>query len=384
MNKKNIYLMYAIAFFQGIVLYATISTLYREQRGLTLSDYAIIESFSYFFMLAFEIPFGFIADRIGYKKTLALSNGVYFLSKVVFWQAHGFGLFLLERFLMSIAFAGLSGVDTSVIYLSSEKDKTQKNFGWYASFGTAGMLTGCAVFTLFLSNDFSGCAFGTMISYGIAFLLTLFIDEVKGKAEGDERITVSNLLDTIKISIKDVKFLGFLLAAALLGNASWLISVMLYQDKYLLLGINEQQMGIITIGISIAGLFSFASDFFTKKLGKCKFLSLLCIVMCIASVWMGYTEFAFIAIICHFLVDVGYGLVTPLINEIENERVSVQDRATQLSVYGMIVDVISIVISIITSRVADISLTALFVFAAIEFGIAIVLVVGGKGYLKNK
>ena len=49
----------------------------------------------------------------------------------------------------------------------------------------------------------------------------------------------------------------------------------------------------------------------------------------------------------------------------------------------MIVDVISIVISIITSRVADISLTALFVFAAIEFGIAIVLVVGGKGYLKN-
>ena len=42
------------------------------------------------------------------------------------------------------------------------------------------MLTGCAVFTLFLSNDFSGCAFGTMISYGIAFLLTLFIDEVKG------------------------------------------------------------------------------------------------------------------------------------------------------------------------------------------------------------
>lgn len=45
-NKKNIYLMYAVTFFQGIVLYATISTLYREQRGLTLSDYALIESFS--------------------------------------------------------------------------------------------------------------------------------------------------------------------------------------------------------------------------------------------------------------------------------------------------------------------------------------------------
>ena len=40
-----------------------------------------------------------------------------FLSKIVFWQATGFSGFLLERIMLSVVTAGLSGVDTS-IYIS--------------------------------------------------------------------------------------------------------------------------------------------------------------------------------------------------------------------------------------------------------------------------
>lgn len=45
---------------------------------------------------------GYVADRIGYKKTLLVCNIVYVLSKVVFWQATGFGGFLVERLLLSV------------------------------------------------------------------------------------------------------------------------------------------------------------------------------------------------------------------------------------------------------------------------------------------
>lgn len=373
-NKKNLYLMYTIAFFQGFVLYATISTLYREQRGLSLSDYAIIESFSYFFMVAFEIPFGFIADRIGYKRTLVLSNGMYFLSKLVFWKAYGFGMFLLERFLLSVAFAGMSGVDTSIIYLSSEKADSHKHFGWYASFGTAGMLASSAIFTLFLSNNYNACALGTVVSYGIAFVLTILLDEVKGKNEEEEKLRLSNLLDMIILTFKDVRFLGFILATALLSNARWMICVMLNQDKYLLLGINEQQMGVIAIVISIAGLFSFLSANLANKLGKIRFLSLFCLMMGLASLVMGYTKMGFIAIVCNFIVYFGDGLVTPLISELENEHVCVADRATQLSVYGIFADVICIVLSILTSAVSKFSFISLFLFSAIQFVIGMALI----------
>lgn len=373
-NKKNLYLMYAVAFFQGIVLYATISTLYREQRGLTLSDYALIESFSYFFTLAFEVPFGYIADRIGYKKTLVLANGFYFASKIVFWRAYGFAMFLIERFLLSIAFAGLSGVDTSILYLSSRDGESQRNFGRYAAFGTAGMLTGCIVFTLFLSNNYTGCAFGTMVTYGFAFALSLFIDEVKGSLDSEDRLTAKNLIATVKITLKDLKFLGFLLAAALLANASQLVSVMIYQDKFLQVGLHEQQMGIIAIIISVAGLFAVASDYVAKKVGTARLLSLFCLTMAVAAFWMGATKIAFVAICCNFFVDVGYGMITPLISEIENRRVSVSDRATQLSVYGMIIDVIGIGLSVVASGVAKLSFFSLFVLAAAEFMLALLLV----------
>ena len=373
-NKKNIYLMYAVTFFQGIVLYATISTLYREQRGLTLSDYALIESFSYCFTLIFEIPFGYIADRIGYKKTLVLANGFYFASKIIFWRAYGFGMFLLERFFLSVAFAGLSGVDTSILYLSSKEGESRKNFGRFAAFGTAGMLTGCAVFTLFLSENYAGCAFGTVVTYGIAFVLSLFIDEVKGTCSPEERVNAKNLLRTVKITLKDFRFLGFLLTAALVANAGQLISVMIYQDKFLQVGLREQQMGIIAIVISVAGLFAAASDFVTKKVGTGRLLSLFCLIMAAVTLWMGATKIAMVAICCNFIVDVGCSMITPLINEIENRWVSVPDRATQLSVYGMIVDVISIGLSVIASGVAKLSFFSLFVLAAGEFLLALVLV----------
>ena len=54
-KERNISLMYAICFFQGIVLYASISTLYRQARGLSLAQYAVIDGFAYIFQLAFEI-----------------------------------------------------------------------------------------------------------------------------------------------------------------------------------------------------------------------------------------------------------------------------------------------------------------------------------------
>lgn len=366
--------MYAITFFQGIVLYATISTLYREQRGLTLSDYALIESFSYFFTLAFEVPFGYVADRIGYKRTLVLANGFYFASKLVFWQAHGFAMFLAERFLLSLAFAGLSGVDSSILYLSSGEGESRKNFGRFAAFGTAGMLTGCVVFTLFLSQHYTACAFGTVVTYGIAFALSLLIDEVKGSGDAEDRVTTENLAATIKITLKDGKFLGFLFAAALLTNAGQLISVMINQDRFLQVGIREQQMGVIAIAISVAGLFAAAADSAAKRVGTGRLLSLFCLAMAAAALWMGATRFALAAVLCNFFIDVGSGMMAPLISEIENRRVSVSDRATQLSVYGMVVDVISIGLSVVASQVAKLSFFSLFVLAAAEFLLALLLI----------
>lgn len=67
-SKKNIYLMYAIALLQGMVFYGPIATLYRQANGLTVFHITLIESVSYLLCILFEVPWGIIADKIGYKK----------------------------------------------------------------------------------------------------------------------------------------------------------------------------------------------------------------------------------------------------------------------------------------------------------------------------
>ena len=149
--------MYAIALLQGMVFYSPIATLYRQAKGVSVLQITIIESVSLALCLLLEFPWGILADKIGYKRTILLCNILYFLSKIVFWKASGFPAFLLERIIISIVIAGLSGVDTALLYLSckgqeghslypSVQEKSQHVFGIYNSLQTAGLFIAALVF----------------------------------------------------------------------------------------------------------------------------------------------------------------------------------------------------------------------------------------------
>ena len=104
--RKNRYLLYAIALLQGMVFYGPIATLYRQAQGVTILQITLIESISLALGILLEVPWGIIADRIGYRRTMIFCSGLYFLSKLVFWQADGFAGFLLERIMLSVVLAG--------------------------------------------------------------------------------------------------------------------------------------------------------------------------------------------------------------------------------------------------------------------------------------
>ena len=372
-KKKNIYLMYAIAFFQGIVLYATISTLYRQARGITLSEYAVIDGFAYIFQLAFEIPFGMLADRFGYKKTLIFSNGLHLISKIIFWQAFGFGSFLMERLFFSMALAGLSGLDVSILYLSCEKKDSQKIFSHYNAAGTAGMLTGCLIFTLFLSTNYEATALGTVITYGIAFMLSFLIQDVHSNEPKEDTPSLRRLVGILRLTVKDRKFLLFILGEALVSYATWAVSVMLNQNKYISLGLTEQHIGWIEIvfaGLALTGAWS---ALLTRKLGFKKFMVTGMGVVAASALIMGMTGNVILAILSGAMVEVSYTMIQPLINDLYSKRVSVSDRATQLSVYAMIVELFSFGISFLMSIITAHSYLGSFVFCTLIAAIGIFL-----------
>ena len=92
--------MYAVGLTQGMVFYGPVATLYRQAQGVTVFEITLIESISMLLCILLEISWGMVADRIGYKKTMVLSNLIFFASKLIFWQATSFAGFLAERILL--------------------------------------------------------------------------------------------------------------------------------------------------------------------------------------------------------------------------------------------------------------------------------------------
>ena len=118
--------MNLIVFLQGFVFYAPIATVFRENRGISLSQIFLIESISMILIVVLEIPWGVFADKFGYKKILIISNFIFFISKIIFFKANSFLIFLLERVLLAISISGLSGCDYSLIYLSINDEENSE------------------------------------------------------------------------------------------------------------------------------------------------------------------------------------------------------------------------------------------------------------------
>ena len=177
MRKKNIGILLGVALLQGMCFYSPIATLYRQAAGIGLFEMSVIESVSFILSLALEVPWGVAAERIGYKRTMVFCTGLFFLSKIVFWRAAGFGMFLLERVLLAVVIAGLSGVDASILWLSVGEEKAQKVFGLYSACGHAGMIFASLV-----------CAAAVGERYRLAGFLTVLIDPAGHIARGYENL----------------------------------------------------------------------------------------------------------------------------------------------------------------------------------------------------
>ena len=183
MQKRNIRLCYAIAFLQGLVFYAPVATLYRQANGVGVFQITVIESISLAASLAMELPWGWIADRIGYRNTLVICHFLYFISKIVFWRAEGFGWFLTERLLLSIVLSGLSGCDSAYLFLSMggnncPEQESRRIFGLWEALNTAGLVLACMAFSLFIGENYRLAALFSAYTYGAAFLLSLFLPSV--------------------------------------------------------------------------------------------------------------------------------------------------------------------------------------------------------------
>ena len=362
MRKKNIYLMYAIALLQGMVFYGPIATLYRQANGLSVFQITLIESISYLLCILFEIPWGIVADKIGYRKTMCFCCGLYFVSKVVFWRADGFFDFLLERIMLSVVIAGMSGVDAGILYLSCDRGESRKAFGIYNSLSITGLLSASLVFSVFSGNSYSMAAFLTVVSYGLAAILSFFLEEVKREETHTARL--SDIKEILMQIMKDRSWIGFLISVAFVTQSHQTITVFLNQVQYETCGLSASAIGYIYIGVTLAGLSGVFSDRLTWKFGEKRTGVAFYLMAAAACVVSGVTENALVSVCGVLALNVVNSFYQPYQMELQKKQVSSKDRAPVLSVYAMLVDSVSAGTSVIFGALADFALKPVFFLGA--------------------
>ncbi len=363
-KKSNIRLLYAIALLQGLIFYGPIATLYRQIQGLSVFDITLIESISLITMILLELPWGYVSDKIGYKKTLIICNILYFISKIIFWKADGFSLFLAERLVLSIVISGLSGCDSAYLYLCAGERDSQKVFGIYEAMTTTGLICASVIFSVIIRDNYSLAAFLTIISYGMAMVLSLFLSEVKTKTT--RHIRFNEQIKMICSAIMQNKsFFMFLFAAALLAESNQTITVFLNQLQYLRSGIEPRYMGYIYILVTISGLLAAYSCKISERLGEAATIKLLFSAACLACIMLALYSNPIISVMGILILRISASLFVPIRMDIENRQINLSCRATILSVYSSAVNVMAVGTNLIFGKMADINIKYAMISGAI-------------------
>lgn len=350
--KQNRIILYMLALLQGMVFYAPVATLYRQTRGLTISQITLLEGICLLLTLLCEFPWGVAADRIGYRKTMLCCNFFYLISKVVFWKAEGFGAFLLERIILAVVCAGLSGVDSSILYLSCQEGESQKAFSIYRNCGEMGLLLSAGIYSAFLSKKDEWAALATVASYGLAFFFTFFLKEVK-EEEKKVQGSLRDMADMWRHLLKRKSLFLLLIAVAFFTEVEHTITTFLNQIQYVKCGMTERQISVVYIVMTVAGLLGIFSERGSKNFGKQRFGRMLLLVGTLCCGALFGTNSALISAGAILLLHICFSLFQPLQLELQNEAVKTGNRATELSINGVLVDALGIGVTVILGAAAE-------------------------------
>ena len=337
MNKRNIYLLFAIEWLQGMVFYSSVATLYRQSHGLSLVEMGLIESFFSIFVFILEIPMGYICDHLGYKKTMMTCYGLYLLSKIIFCQAHGFIMFLLERILLAMTVSGLSGCDSAFLYLSTGKTDNPRVFGYLHACGVMGMMMSSLAFSLWIQN-MQEAAFLTVFPYLIAFGLSFFLIDIPFEKSND-KYTVKNLFSDLW---KQKNMILFLISSALILETTHTISIFYNQLQWKASHIPVIYFGWLSILMNVIPLVSATLGKLVNFIQKRQLMILLISLSLVSCLIMGFYHNAGFSIWGILILTLVEALCFPLSQSVMNQMVDSHLRVTMLSIYSMIMNMIGI------------------------------------------
>ncbi len=346
----------AVSFFNGLVFFAPVSLLVRTQAGVSQSMFFLLQALLSAITFLGEIPTGFLTDRIGYKRSLVLSQSLLLLARsllFVSFLCKSPVLFAIEAAVEGLSYCFSSGTDSAYLYEVYGNEAYLSKTAHASNCGTAGFLIStlsyviiyhlCGIEGLLLSTMAAGTA-------AAIFSIKLKPEPSKNKQTyyAKENETEKQEDHSIRKLLSVMKHPRALLFASALSifQVSWLLINFFYVEKLGECGISPEWMSAVILGYSAVEMLA---EPIIRKLGTsfskrwARRFGILCGVGFLA---FGFVSKRILILLLMLILPLLLKLPEYFVMEQENVLVDLlgvkEQRAAALSVLNMGVSIIEI------------------------------------------
>lgn len=357
--KDKLFCLKGYYFFSSLVFYAPVALLIRTSRGVSISEFFILQAILSFGIFIFEIPFGMITDKIGYKNSIIISHFSMLLARIILLFSFSFEFFVLEAILEAVGFAFASGTIIGYEYEIIGEENFAVESSILGNYSTVGFIV--STISFYFMNKYFGQNFliiFTIISTFISFLFTLFLEKEKGFEKDDTKLNFKSILN--KYLIIFMVFNGMISITFILINFFY---VVILQN----INLSENYMTFVILLYSVIGLLSpkIIKIFGEVKLKRNLFIFLTMSSVLLMSLILIKNIFVILPMI---FLPMLIGIVETYFSKVENRYVdSLNDknRATILSTFSMGANVVDFGFLFVSSKLAENSLNYSFIYVSI-------------------
>lgn len=373
--NKNIQ-FHIMSFCNSLVFFAPVAILLRTTKGVTVSQFFLLQALLSIGIVLFEIPTGMLADRIGYKKTLLLSQIMLFVARVLFLIADSLGYFVIEAILEAISCCFISGTADAYLYEWCKQSRKEENFiqenARAKAWGTAGFLVSTVGYSiLYKVTSLNGLVIATELATLVSIVSVMMMPESrKETAERMHNFKHSSAKPHILGIFQCQKFknivYSFILLETIVGVERLIVNF-LYAEKLNWIGIPLTWMTPVILCYSILELFVPSVISILKMRNEIRMYQMFSLL----GAGMLFGIFLLGNVFCIiFMIAVPFvlGIVETIQYKYENEYIDKfgqsENRATLLSIINMGNNLFSVIFLLLSAVVTSEQGNLIFLFAA--------------------
>lgn len=317
---------------------AILTIYFRQDIGMSMRDIMLLQGGFGLAMALFEFPSGYLADRIGYRRTLMIASVLNALGWSIYVRADTMPHIFIAEAVLGIGISLISGTDSALLYESLKETDQESQFGrWNGRvrfFGQVGEGS-AAIVAGFLYAYWHRLPFLLEVivwgvNLGVAWKLT---------EPARHRSPVEDNWKQVKsmvqhVAVKDTRLRAVMLLTIVFGMASY-VPVWTIQLHAVDLGLSTAALGVVW---AVANYSVAIGSLFSTRVARSMGLPNL-VLLCIVLIAVGYAGMGLAQTVWgvgfYFVLTTMRGLNGPTLHHEEQRRIPSSDRAGFISLRSL-------------------------------------------------